>query len=71
MQMQLELSMMLEEHVLECEDDWEGHDKQHDVELFDGQLDEKQLDIMLDDAEDGQLVEVLQDWELPDKQHEP
>ena len=46
------------------------HDEQNNVELFDGQLDEKQRDIMLDDDENGEPVEVLQDWELPDEQHE-
>ena len=71
MQLQLELSMLLEEDVIKWEDEWEVHDKQHDVELFDGQLDEKEHDILLDDDEDGELVEVLQDWELPDEQHEP
>ena len=36
------------------------HDKQHDVELFD--------DIMLDEDVDGDLIEVLLDWELPEEQ---
>ena len=47
------------------------HDEQHDVELFDGQLSEKLHDIMLDEDEDGELIEVLQDWMLPDEQLEP
>ena len=37
------------------------HDKQHDVEVFDGQLDEKLHDIMLDEDEEGEFIEVLQD----------
>jgi hypothetical protein len=37
------------------------HDKQHDVELFDGQLGEKLHVIMLDKDENGELVEVLKD----------
>ena len=61
MQLQLELSMLLEEYSLIFEDEREVHDKQHDVELFDGQLDEKEHDILLDDDENGELVEVLQD----------
>ena len=71
MQLELELSMLLEEHGLEWEDEWEVHDEQHDVELFDRQLDEKLHDIMLDEDEDGELIEVLQDWMLPDEQLEP
>jgi hypothetical protein len=47
------------------------HDKQHYVELCDGELDEKHHDIILDDDEDGAPVEVLQDFELPDEQLEP
>ena len=62
--------MLLEEHGLEWEDDW-VHDKQHDVEVFDGQLDEKLHDIMLHDDENGELIEVLQDWMLPEEQLEP
>ena len=60
MQLQLDISMLLEEHELLWEDDWEVHDKQHDVELFD--------DIMLDEDVDGELIEVLLDWELPEEQ---
>ena len=59
MQLQLELSMLLEEHVIKWEDEWEVHDKQHDFELFDGQLDEQLHDIMLDEEEDGEFIEVL------------
>ena len=51
--------MLLEEHILEWEDEWEVHDEQNDVELFDGQLDEKQHDIMLDNDENGEPVEVF------------
>ena len=34
-------------------------------------IDSLMIMIMRDDDEDGELVEVLQDWELPDEQHEP
>ena len=51
--------------------EWEVHDEQHDVELFDRQLDEKLHDIMLDEDEEGEFIEVLQDWMLPDEQLEP
>ena len=62
MQLQLELSMLLEEHDLLWEDEWEVHDKQHDVDLFD--------DIMLDEDVDGDPIEVLLDWVLPEEQLE-
>ena len=55
---ELELSMLLDEHGFE----WEVHDEQHNVELFERQLDEKLH---------GELIEVLQDWMLPDEQLEP
>ena len=51
--------MLLEEHKLLWEYDWEVHDEHHDVEFFD--------DIMLDEDEDGEFIEVLQDWMLPDE----
>ena len=51
MQLQLELSMLLEEHDLLWEDEWEVYDKQHDVDLFG--------DIMLDEDVDGDPIEVL------------
>ena len=70
MQLEHELSMLMEEHGLKWKDEWEVHDEQHDVEIFDRQLSEKLYDIMLDDCEDGELIEVLQDWMLPDEQRE-
>ena len=62
MQLQLEISMLLEEHELLWEDDWEVLNKQHNVELVD--------DIMLDEDVVGELIELLLDWELPDEQLE-